>query len=512
MPTSSHRHNALSSLSVLNTPTQFFQFTQYLSRGTFQAAIKLIVIAMIVLSLYGLFAHFTPAHAQAFQFSPSNKVLSGDPVSVVIAGLPADADVTITAERAVSEWGMPDNQFKRYRAEAMLRSDAKGVIELATAKPGKGSSYKNADDRGLFWSMVPTKDTVPADWKPAEVRFTAKVGDKEVATGMVELMRALPEVKIEKVEKFEGAVFAILPANANNVNSANKANEKRPVIILLGGSEGGSNITRGAAGLASHGFAVLALPYYSPPQWPSQKAELPGLPPSFVDIPVERLNAARDWLKTRADVDSSRIAIHGTSKGAEFALLAATYLEWPTAIVAVVPSDVVWEGWGQGVEPGKRASFALNGKPFPFVPYKEFGEEFMGYQTGADIRIRRPQDKGRAANPAAAVAARIPIERYKGAVAIVAGQEDQVWNSAMMAHNIAERRAEARIKNPKAGETLSLIYTDAGHYLSGNGFGPTTQYDVGQNKAGGTPEGNARAQADQWGKVIDFLKRNLGVK
>jgi hypothetical protein len=81
-----------------------------------------------------------------------------------------------------------------------------------------------------------------------------------------------------------------------------------------------------------------------------------------------------------------------------------------------------------------------------------------------------------------------------------------------MAHNIAERRAEAKLKNPKAGETLSLIYVDAGHYLSGNGFQPTTQYDIGPNKGGGTPEGNARAQADQWPKVIDFLRRNLGVK
>jgi dienelactone hydrolase len=76
----------------------------------------------------------------------------------------------------------------------------------------------------------------------------------------------------------------------------------------------------------------------------------------------------------------------------------------------------------------------------------------------------------------------------------------------MMAHNIAERRAEAKL------DTLSLIYVDAGHAIGGTGWSPTTQYNAGPNKMGGTPEGNARAQADQWMKVIDFLKKHLGVR
>ena len=148
----------------------------------------------------------------------------------------------------------------------------------------------------------------------------------------------------------------------------------------------------------------------------------------------------------------------------------------------------------------------MNGKPFPFVPYKDFQEEFMGFQTGQDVKIRRPQDKGRAANPAAAVAARIPVEKIKAPVLVVGGHDDQVWASGMMAQNIAERRAEAKL------DTVALIYTDAGHYLGATGFNSTTQYDAGPSKAGGTPEGNARAQADAWPKTIAFLKRTLGVK
>lgn len=167
---------------------------------------------------------------------------------------------------------------------------------------------------------------------------------------------------------------------------------------------------------------------------------------------------------------------------------------------------MVWEGWGDKIEAGKHASLALNGKPFAFVLYADFAQAFMGVQTGEKVRIRRPQDKGRAANPAAAVAARIPVERIKAPVLLIAGQDDRVWNSAMMTHNIAERRTSANL------ETVSLIYTDAGNYLSGTGYDPTTQYDVGPMKGGGTPLGNSHAQADGWPKTIAFLQRTLGVK
>jgi len=435
--------------------------------------------------------------AQQINVKPASPVLLGEPVAISLAGLPANQDVTLIAERIMSEWGSEKRVL--YRAEATFAVGADGALDLATATP-KSGSYKRADTRGLFWSMKPVAGDTPADRKLLEVRLIARtvIDNKPIAETAITFVNGLANVKTEAVEKFPGALFAIQAMKT-----------KRPVIILLGGSEGGSNVTRGAAQLASHGFAVLALPYYSPPAWPSQKPELPTLPAAFADIPVERLNEAHAWLQAReninADVDTKRIAVYGTSKGAEFALLAGVHLPWVKSVVAVVPSDVVWEGWGPNVESGKRASFALNGKAFPFVPYKDFAQEFMGFQTGDDVRIRRPQDNGRAANPAAAAAARIPVERIKAPVLLVAGQEDQVWNSAMMAHNIAERRAEAKL------DTVSLIYSDAGHYLSGSGYDATTQYNVGPSKSGGTPEGNARAQADAWPKTIAFLQRTLKV-
>ena len=433
------------------------------------------------------FASFVSA--QTFSVQPANPILAGEPVSISLSGLPASAEIKVIAERIV----VPFGQSKRalFRAEAVYMADAGGKLDLATVAP-KSGSYKGADIRGLFWSMLPVNGDVPADRPFMQVRLSAVAGDKELTKATVEFINSLPEVKVEKVEKFPGALFASLPGK-----------EKRPVIIVLGGSEGGASAARDEGPrLASRGFAVLGLPYYSPQNWGSPTREIPELPEAFADIPVDRLNAAYEWLKSRDDVDASRVAIYGGSKGAEFALIAAANFPWITSVVASVPSDVVWEGWGAGTTPGQRSSFSLNGKPLAFVPYKDFMEEFMG----SPVHIRRPQDKGRAANPAAAVKARIPVEKFKGPVMVIGGQDDQVWASGMLAHNIAEKRAEFGL------ETVSLIYTDAGHYLSGNGWNQTTQYNAGPSKSGGTPEGNARAQADAYPKMMAFLKRTLGVK
>ena len=159
--------------------------------------------------------------------------------------------------------------------------------------------------------------------------------------------------------------------------------------------------------------------------------------------------------------------------------------------------NVVWEGWADKIEAGKHASLALNGKPFAFVPYADSAQEFMGFQTSEKVHIRRPQDKGRAANPAAAVAARLPAERVKPLFLLLAGQDDRVWNSAMMTHNIAERRTSANL------ETVSLIYTDAGHDL---GYRLRSHHAIRYRpmKGRGTPMSNAHSQADAWPKTIAF--------
>ncbi len=237
-----------------------------------------------------------------------------------------------------------------------------------------------------------------------------------------------------------------------------------PTLILLGGSEGNDRGARGKApAFLAEGYAVLGVPYYSP-AWGGQEQKFPALPEAFDAIPVDKLETALNWLTARADVRADAIGVYGVSKGAEFALIGGTKIDGFAAIAAIVPTDVVWEGWGPGTEAGKSSSFSWRGEPLPFVPYDGMNEEFAN-PSGANgrPRLRLPHDKGRHANPELAVAARIAVETIDEPVLVAGGDGDNVWNSGEMTQSIAETRAKAGL------QTVSLIFTDAGHSLSGNG-------------------------------------------
>ena len=429
------------------------------------------------------------ATSASFSITPGTTVLAGNPLTIALVGVPPRSQVRVDAERLVFS-SFHNGKRLLFRSHAEFAS-GKGTVDLGSAAPTSGS-YAGVDVRGLFWSMVATSDSVPTGAQPNQVRLRARVGGRVVADTTIVFLNALPEVRVEQVAAFPGALLASLPGGG-----------RRPVIIILGGSDGGSRAAREAPKFASQGYAVLGLPYHSPAAGPRAPRELPELPADFADIPVERLNAVYDWLRTRDDVDPERIALYGSSKGAEMALLAASHFPWIRAVVAVAPSDVVWEGWGWGVIPGTRSSFSLNGTSLPYVPFEGFLDEMANMQSGAPIHIRRFHDRGRAAHPEAVDAARIPIERFRGKLMLVAGEDDQSWNSAAMTRSITARRAAAGL------ETVALIFPDAGHLLNGNGWSPTTHYNVGQEQSGGTPMATARAQAEVWTAMLDFLRNAL---
>lgn len=430
--------------------------------------------------------------APRIDIQPAPRLVADQPLTVVLDGLPPKAELRVRAERVIHS-SFLGNQRRRFRSEAWYVSDAQGRIDLATAAPRRGS-YEGADLRGLFWSMTPTADALQAQDKTGVVHLRVFDGETMLAEAQVDIVAPAGAVQSEPVAQFPGAVL-IKPKTAAG---------KLPVIILLGGAEGGNGAARDhGPRLAALGYAVLGLPYFSPAAQPGGPREVPALPADFAMIEVRQLDAVRDWLRARSDVDAGRIGLFGASKGAEFALLAASHLGWVKAVVAITPSDVVWEGYGWDTEPGTRPSFALDGKPLAYVPYKGFIEEYMRFGAGLPVHLRRPHDQGRAAHPQAAVKARIPVERFKGALLLLAGQDDQLWNSAAMAHNIAERRSEAGLA------TELLVYSDAGHYLVGDGWSPTAHYNAGLSQSGGTQAGNARAQIDARPRIVAFLRRAL---
>lgn len=435
------------------------------------------VVALVLMAM--------PAHplAQTFRITPAGEVLQGQPVNVRLEGLPPNTTVTITAER---RFGRP---AQVYASRATYLADGEGVVDLERAAPSSGD-YAEIDAAGLFWSMTPSDKPLPGDWRTGDVRLSALAGDRVVATGMTRLIGALAAVEAEEVPGFPSAMLYRLPGS-----------ESRPVIVVLHGADGGVEASRRyGPKLASLGYAVVGLPYYSPDwgDYGPPKA-IPELPGSFIDIRIDQIGELRDRLRTRRDVDADRIALFGGSKGAEFALIAASRYPWITSVVALAPSDLVWEGWGlEMVEAeGTRSSFSFEGKPLPFMPYVGFVE---GLLAGPNADLLKIHEDGRAAHPEREAAARIPVEAFPGPIMLVAGDADREWRSGRMARNIAVAREAAGL------ETTLLVYPEAGHDVGGDGWTPTV---VGVGRGGGTAEANARAQAEAWPRIVAFLERTL---
>lgn len=425
------------------------------------------------------------AMAQTFEISPSGEVLQGQPVAVRLTGLAPGATVEISAER---RFGRPEPMI--WRSSAAYTADAQGGVDL-TREPATAGTYEGVDAAGLFWSMTPTATAAPADWRSGDVRLTATVDGQVVATGATRLIGALPAVETEEVPGFPAARLYQLPGAG-----------PRPVIVVLHGADGGTGASdRFGRKLASLGYAVVGLPYYSA-DWGAYgpPKEIPGLPGSFIDIRIDQIAELRDWLRTRPDVDADRIAMFGGSKGAEFALIAASKYDWIASVVAFAPSDLVWEGWGlETLEAeGTRSSFSYQGQALPFMPYVGFVEGLLAGPGNANLL--KIHEDGRAAHPDREAAARIRVEDYPGPVMLVAGDADREWRSGQMARNVAASRAAA------GRETLLLVYPEAGHDVGGDGWAPTAGEVA---RGGGTAGANARAQADAWPQVLAFLERTL---
>jgi uncharacterized protein len=100
----------------------------------------------------------------------------------------------------------------------------------------------------------------------------------------------------------------------------------------------------------------------------------------------------------------------------------------------------------------------------------------------------------------------IPVERVAGPILLIAGDDDQMWPSAVMARDILARR---RTRGGHPGDSL-LVFAGAGH-LIGKAYLPagSTRIAGGRLETGGTAAGNARAQGEAWREVVRFFSAAL---
>ncbi|MEL7473491.1 MAG: alpha/beta fold hydrolase, partial [Planctomycetota bacterium] len=283
------------------------------------------------------------AHSEPSLVVDSATELRGDPVTIRVVGAEPGAPITLTAERI---YGRRDPSLRR--AAATFEADAHGVVDVATMAPTAGS-YRSVDRSGLFWSMRPTDTELP-DWGTSTVIHISVDLDADGAADLRDTVTLRPSIDgLERIPIGDEhpAAFLMRPPSV----------ERPPVVIVMGGSEGHDSTARSIAPkLASRGFAVVGLPYYSP-AWGSQPQRIPGLPRAFHNIDLSRVESIRDWIRAQDDLDGERIGLWGVSKGGEMALAAASRIDGFSSVVAIVPSDVIWEGWGSGTTEGESSCF-----------------------------------------------------------------------------------------------------------------------------------------------------------
>lgn len=299
-----------------------------------------------------------------------------------------------------------------------------------------------------------------------------------------------PIVIAEAGESGERITINGFPANFYR----GKGQGPRPAILLLGGSEGGLREYRNilARQLASEGYSVLYQAYYAT----SNETR------SFNMVPLETLEAALDWLVMDSDVRSDAIAVMGHSKGAEASLLLASRDSRVSAVVAAMPSDVVWQGFDfESIDMSQfSSSFSEAEEPLPYLPYATL--PWHEYFTAENPRLEMFKQSRDQANEHPS--AFIRIEHIAGPILMICGEDDTLWPGCRMGHAIARRSLM------NAGPTTQVLaYDNAGHWA----FGPAD--DIHESDArflgrmGGSAEGDIAARRKQWPLILEFLDTAL---
>lgn len=370
-----------------------------------------------------------------------------EPVRLRVTGLHAGEPVTVTS-RAVDGDGLAWTGRARYTA------DGDGVVDLSRRRPESGT-FQETNGMGLFWSMRPTKGEADETWfasgpatsRPSyEVRFAVRGGDREIAHRTVTRRWLADGVRHERLTVEDDQLDALLFLPPSG--TARKA-----PVLLFGGSEGGRAFDQEAALLASRGHPALSLCYFA----------CAGRPKELRDIELEYFVRAARLLRGRSGAERDGLAVMSGSRGSEAAQLLAQYHP------DLVRDAVV-------LAPGTRTVFP--------------GTDGVSWtRAGRPVRFET-----------------IPLDRVRGTVLAVAGDQDRLWRSADAAESIAART------NASGTRHRALVHEGAGHGVAGVPYQASGRYthDPAADRwmdLGGTAAADARAKADSWPRILRLLDR-----
>ena len=243
-----------------------------------------------------------------------------------------------------------------------------------------------------------------------------------------------------------GITFAQITLQTPNVESILYLgkNNDQPLIVGLGGSEGGNAWTSGywkktRDRFLENGYAFLAIGYFGSK----------GTPDILNEIEIENVYNAIKTAANYEQVNSKKIAVIGGSRGADLALLLGSYYEDINCVISIVGSNAVFPGHTAHYS---TSCFKYRGSELPFVPVNE---EAVSFLMKRDLRgAFETMLKDTLAMENAA----IKVEQIKGPVLLLSATKDEICPSTMMAEYIIER-----LKENKFNYSFEHIAIEGGH-------------------------------------------------
>jgi dienelactone hydrolase len=410
------------------------------------------------------------------------------PITITLRDFAPRQSVTVTATQTFAD-------DSRWQGRATFISAGDGCVDLSRQAPESGT-YEGVSGMGLFWSMEPLPgETRPGAtgsvMQPYAIELEASDAHGKRAATTLTRWVAGPGVTREVIRSAGVVGTLFLPAGTG----------PHPAVIVVSGGGGVIEEFR-AAVLASHGYAALALGYFANE----------GLPRGLVNIPLEYFERAIAWMRAQSWLRDHFLAVWGASRGGELALLLGATFPEINAVIAWVPSGVVF--WALGLaEPGDtrpRAAWTFRGRPLPFLQEKNssIGPPPVvepGRPVAYAAFYRRHLQDEHAVERAA-----IPVEKTRGPILLVSGGDDQMWPSSELA-DIALRRLEAHrhpysfqhLKYAAAGHTILIPYWP----LTVRVLDLPVEGLVGNLLSqGGTAKADAAAGVDAWQNTLAFLR------
>lgn len=359
-----------------------------------------------------------------------------------------------------------------WQSTSTFISDGNGEVILNNC-PSVSGDFKGVFPMGILSFMKPIKKRRSKIKYKNQVEYNSsfnvliKIYEDNKQIDSCEITRYFKEkqtasINITMCEKAKATLY--LP----------KSKKKLPAIIVLSGSEGGINKAQCIAQMISnYGIATMAIGYFG----------MNGLPKNLEKIPLEIVKEAIDILKNNKNIDSKRVGIYGRSKGAEFALIAATKFEDLSCIILNSPSIFVLEGV-KGRFPSNSSSWVFKGKEIDYFEFK--ATEYLKAKIKKELYP----------NPNIEISARMPLEQLNGNILLLSSVHDEIWPAYQSSLKIKE---ELKQKNFSYNVTLKK-YKYVGHMLT-IPFQPNNRY---LNK-----ELVMKDTIESWQTTINYLKNYL---